>query len=174
MGTKRSGGICATRHLANRGARISLCLSNPEKLVGVPRFQYKFFKNTPGKEIPLKELSNEKFDLISDAVIGYSLKGVPTGAALELIRWANQAKTPILSLDVPPGVDSTTGETSGDFIRADWTMTLALPKTGIRKEHQGELYLADIGIPKRAYDKIGIMYTAPFGKIFCIRVREQR
>ncbi len=172
-GGNGGGGICAARHLANRNVDVKLCLSNPEKLGVVTQFQYNIFKNTPGKEIQLNELKENKFDLIIDALIGYSLKGAPTGSVLELIRWANQVKTPIISLDIPSGVDSTTGETPGEFIRANWTMTLALPKSGFRPKNIGELYLSDIGIPESAYDRIGIKYFSPFGKAYYIRLKQQ-
>jgi NAD(P)H-hydrate epimerase len=56
-------------------------------------------------------------DLILDGVIGYSLKGSPRGAAAELIRWANAQDCPILSLDAPSGVDTTTGQVFDPAIR---------------------------------------------------------
>lgn len=163
-GGNGGGGICAARHLANRNANVTLCLANPLKSASMPKFQYKIFQHTPGKTIQFDALNDEKFDLIIDAMIGYSLKGVPSGAILELMRWANRTKTPILSLDVPSGVDSTTGETPGAFIRATWTMTLALPKTGLLPERTGDLYLADIGIPLGVYEQMGLRYTSPFEK----------
>ncbi len=126
-GGNGGGGICAARHLANRNIDLNLCLTNREKLGQVPKFQFKIYKNTVGQEIQINALHNQKFDLIIDALIGYSLQGTPSGMILKLIQWANQAKIPILSLDVPSGVDSTTGETQGEFIHATWTMTLALP-----------------------------------------------
>ncbi len=170
-GGNGGGGICAARHLANRNVEVTLCLANSLKPNSVPQFQYKIFHHTVGKTIQPNELNDDKFDLIIDALIGYSLHGAPTDTVLKLIRWANQSKTPILALDVPSGMEATTGETPGDFIRADWTMTLALPKTGFRKEHQGELYLADIGIPQKTYDKTGIRYSSPFDKNFYLRLR---
>lgn len=173
-GGNGGGGICAARHLANRGVDVTLCLANPEKLGQVPQFQYKIYENTTGQEIQLNDLRKKKYDLIIDALIGYSLKGAPTGTALELIRWANQTKTPILSLDVPSGVDSTTGGTPGEFIRAKWTMTLALPKSGLRPEVAGHLYLADIGIPHKSYEKNGIKCTPSFGKNFCVQLNQRQ
>ncbi len=172
-GGNGGGGICAARHLANRNVDVTLCLTNPERLGQIPQFQYKIYKNTVGQEIQLNDLGKKKYDLIIDALIGYSLNGAPTGPALELIQWANQAKTPVLSLDVPSGVDSTTGDTPGEFIRAKWTITLALPKSGFRTKNIGELYLSDIGIPESAYDKIGIKYFSPFGKAYYIRLKQQ-
>ncbi|MCI0493366.1 NAD(P)H-hydrate epimerase, partial [candidate division KSB1 bacterium] len=165
---------CAARHLANRNVDVTLCLANSLKPNSVPQFQYKIFQHTPGKSIQPGELNDQKFDLIIDALIGYSLKGAPTSATLSLIRWANMAQAPILALDVPSGVDSTTGETPGEFIHAHWTMTLALPKSGLNPETAGEIFLADIGIPKKSFEKIGINSTLLFDKDFCIQVRRQR
>ncbi len=66
----------------------------------------------------------------------------------------------VLSLDVPTGIDSTKGNIYNKCIRADHTMTLALPKQGLLKENArsyiGSLYLADIGIPGALYEELGL------------------
>ena len=94
-------------------------------------------------------------ELIVDGLVGYRLEGAPHGAAARLIRWANAQAAPILALDVPSGVDGTTGSVLDPAIRATATMTLALPKIGLRtpaaQAQVGELYLADIGVPPSLY-----------------------
>lgn len=94
-------------------------------------------------------------DLIVDGVIGYSLKGAPRGTAGDLIRWANSQNAPILALDAPSGVDTTTGTVFDPAMKATATMTLALPKKGLRapgvEGQVGELYLADISVPPELY-----------------------
>lgn len=166
-GGNGGGGICAARHLANRGANVSLCLSSPNRLKDVPKWQHHIFQSTPGKEIEITALKAryKPVDLILDAIIGYSLQAAPRGAALELIQWANNTNSPILSLDTPSGVDSTSGETPGDSIHPYWTLTLALPKTGLLPNKTGNLILADIGIPPGAYawETLQLDYTSPFG-----------
>lgn len=62
----------------------------------------------------------------------------------------------MIALDVPSGIDSTTGEAPGPSIRADLTLTLALPKTGLDTPGVGELWLTDIGIPAAVYRRIGL------------------
>jgi NAD(P)H-hydrate epimerase len=88
-------------------------------------------------------------------VIGYSLRGAPRGAAADLIRWANAQSAPILALDAPSDVDAAAGTVFEPVITATATMTLALPKAGLRvpgvEEHVGELYLADISVPPELY-----------------------
>jgi len=162
-GGNGGGGICAARHLANRGADVTLCLGAPDRLGEVPAFQRKIFQGTSGKEVDAKDLGQVAPDFILDALIGYSLRAAPRGVAAELIRWSNGTKAPILALDIPSGVDSTTGHAEGDFINARWTMTLALPKTGLLPEKTGKLFLADIGIPEETYRRLGLPYTSPFG-----------
>lgn len=171
-GGNGGGGICAARHLANRKLNVRLCLANPEKLGGVPGYQRHVFQSTNGREVRLDELKQEPVDLILDAIIGYSLKAAPRGIALDMIHWANEAAKPILSLDVPSGVDSTTGKTAGEFIRATRTLTLALPKTGLIPEKTGELFLADIGIPEAVYKKLDFQYVNPFDDRYIIPLRQ--
>jgi NAD(P)H-hydrate epimerase len=83
------------------------------------------------------------------------LKGNPRGAAGDLIRWANTQGAPILALDAPSGVDTTTGTVYEPAIQATATMTLALPKEGLKAPNVmvnvGELYLADISVPPALY-----------------------
>ncbi|MFK7846589.1 MAG: NAD(P)H-hydrate epimerase, partial [Rhodothermales bacterium] len=119
-------------------------------------------------------------DLVIDAVIGYSLSGNPRGRAAVLINEANKLgqrqNVPILSLDVPSGIDTTTGDVHEPAVHASATMTLALPKEGLRGEnvrtHIGELYLADISVPPALYraPALGLDVGELFAKEDIVRV----
>ena len=163
-GGNGGGGICAGRHLANHGCRVSLCLADPEHLEEVPAFQHKVFQSTSGKEIRIAELDRQHPDIILDALIGYGLKSAPVGAAVRLIEWADASGAPILALDIPSGRNATTGEAPGACMRPRWSMTLALPKTGLLADTTGDLFLADIGIPQETYQRMQMKYVSPFGK----------
>jgi len=165
-GGNGGGGICAARHLANRGVTVRLCLSAPERLQEVPAYQRHIYGATAGVEISPAQLPKQSPDLIIDALLGYSLTGAPRGMAAELIDWANQSRTAILCLDLPSGVDATTGETPGVYCRAHSTLTLALPKRGLLPDRTGQLLLGDIGIPQGTYKMLGLEYRPPFGKQF--------
>ncbi|MBI2187061.1 MAG: NAD(P)H-hydrate epimerase [Acidobacteria bacterium] len=167
-GGNGGGGICAARHLANRGAAVTLVLAAPLPAGGVPAFQYHVYTGTPGRQIDAAAVREERPDLLIDALMGYGLTTAPQGIAADLITWANGTGAPILSLDVPSGVDATTGDIPGVVIRPRWTMTLALPKTGLRPEHAGQLVLADIGIPAEAFRRAGLAFVRPFGDRFRI------
>lgn len=167
-GGNGGGAMCAARHLANRGIDVRLCVAEPNQLEGVPAFQRKVFRSTSGREVAAAALSAEPVDLILDGLIGYGLRSAPRSPAAELIRWANGTGAPILALDVPSGLDATTGHTPGDCIQPHWTMTLALPKTGLLPQRTGQLFLADIGIPDQTYRRLRLSYVSPFAKGFWV------
>jgi NAD(P)H-hydrate epimerase len=90
-----------------------------------------------------------------DALLGYSLEGAPRGMADDLIGWMSNVTAPVVALDVPSGIDASTGHTPGSHIRATTTVTLALPKTGLHVDAVGELWVADIGIPRGVFERAG-------------------
>lgn len=169
-GGNGGSGICAARHLANHGADVKVCVTDTNKLKEVTAYQLHILKSTNAKIISIDELQNENPDLIIDAIIGYSLTGEPKGKTLELINWASQQLGIKLSLDVPSGVNSTTGEVAIHHIKPDLTMTLALPKTGLLPSITGELFLADIGIPAKVYEKLSFIYQSPFGDNYFVKL----
>ena len=81
----------------------------------------------------------------------------------------NRSRALILALDVPSGLDATTGATPGAAIVPDRTLTLALPKTGLVGV-SGELYLADIGIPPNVYKGIGLTLEPFFSDRYWVRL----
>jgi NAD(P)H-hydrate epimerase len=169
-GGNGGGGICAARHLANRDVNVALVLAEPDRLNEIPAFQRKVFDSTPGRVVDRRAVHDERANLIVDALIGYGLHSAPSGSAAELIAWANQTGASILALDLPSGLDATTGECPGACIRANTTLTLALPKTGLGSHPLGDLWLADIGIPRATFERAGVTYTNPFGQHYRIRL----
>lgn len=169
-GGNGGGGICAARHLANHAYNVNVCITNEERLRGIPRNQLDILNQTSANVQYIHQFENNFFDLIIDCIIGYSLKGSPKGMPAKLIAWANEQLCPIYSLDVPSGIDSTTGECPGESIKSTKTLTLALPKTGLDIDAVGDLYLGDIGIPKAVFDKAKINYTNPFKKDYLIKI----
>jgi NAD(P)H-hydrate epimerase len=155
-GGNGGGAMVCARHLHNWGAEVTVVLSRGVKdLAGTIKHQGEILQRM-GVEIGEIEDIKEKpqWDLIVDGIIGYSLQGAPRGKAAEMIRWANEQNTPILALDLPSGLNVSTGEVLEPTIRAAVTMTLALPKEGLRRAEKnvvGELYLADIGVPPELY-----------------------
>ncbi len=170
-GGNGGGGICAARHLLNHGYEPLLVLSNESKLQEVPGFQLHVYRAAEGKVIQFNEVDSIKPDIIIDALIGYSLTSAPKGTVPDMIRFINSSKAVTISLDIPTGVLATSGETPGAFVKPDYTLTLALPKTGLYPDKCGEIFLADIGIHKNVYERCSIKYAAPFMDEYIIPVK---
>jgi NAD(P)H-hydrate epimerase len=156
-GGNGGGALVAARRLHNWGARVEVVLTQPaDKLTPVPAHQLDILTRLRVPVRAAQEIGTRAAPtVILDGLIGYSLRGAPRGAAAELIRWANGQGAPILALDVPSGIDAGTGTVYDPAVRAAATMTLALPKYGLRlpgvEELVGELYLADISVPPALY-----------------------
>lgn len=155
-GGNGGGGICAGRHLANRGANVTVVVSDPARLAPVPKHQLHVYRSTPGRVARLADLQTLSPDLVVDAVVGYSLQGAPRGAARQMIEWINAQPAPAIALDVPSGIDATTGDAPGPHVQASTTLTLALPKQGLDAPEVGELWLADLGIPVAVYERVPV------------------
>ena len=93
-----------------------------------------------------------------------------------LILAANRHSAPILALDLPNGVDASNDTAYKPAISATATLTLALPKEDLRsestREHVGELYLGDIGVPPELYGRppLGIKVGPIFATDDIIRI----
>ena len=157
-GGNGGGAMVCARHLHNWGAEVTVVLSKAvQDLVGTIKHQGEILQRMDVEMGRFEDLEEKpQWDLIVDGIIGYSLQGAPRGGAAEMIRWANERKSPILALDIPSGLNASTGEVLEPTIRAAATMTLALPKEGLRRAGKnvvGELYLADIGVPPQLYSQ---------------------
>ncbi len=175
-GGNGGGGIVAARRLAGWGADVAIVLATArERLTDVPRHQLVAAERM-GLAIT-EDGGLPEADLIIDALIGYSLHGAPAGRTAELIRGATASQTPVLSLDVPSGLDAGSGEVFDPVVRATATLTLALPKTGLSlpatSPYVGELYVADIGVPPALYAEptLGLDVGQPFAASDILRVR---
>lgn len=171
-GGNGGGAICGARHLANRDLNVRLCLSDTSRMNELAKWQRRTFQFAGGAEIVTAELSREHPDIIIDGLIGYGLTSSPRAEVGHLIEWANHSGAPILALDIPSGLDSSTGETPGAVIYPQWTLTLALPKTGLAHAVTGDLHLADIGIPREVYRRINLHYQSPFGNQYRVRLEK--
>jgi len=104
-------------------------------------------------------------DLIIDGLLGFSLRGDPRGMSASLIEAANRSNVPILAIDLPSGLDATSGAVGSPCIRATMTLTLALAKSGLLAPSAasvvGQLWQADIGVPAQAYARLGVDLPHP-------------
>jgi NAD(P)H-hydrate epimerase len=165
-GGNGGGGLVAARRLIGWGADVHVHLSEkPDSLAPVPREQFEILR-AMGASIAIGADRLAMPELILDAILGYSQGGDPRGGAAELI--AATAGARVLSLDVPSGLALESGTVAETSIRAEATMTLALPKAALRPDAAarltGRLYLADIAIPPPVFERVGIPYRSPFSR----------
>jgi NAD(P)H-hydrate epimerase len=171
-GGNGGGGLCCARHLHNRGFEVRVVLSKaPGELRGAARAQLDVLR--AAGVVPVAngqaDAAIAEAELTVDALIGYSLRGAPRGRVAALIEAGNRHSRRTLSLDVPSGLDATSGQAPGVVVRPERTLTLALPKTGLRHA-PGALYLADIGIPPEVYAPLGISFKPFFGERYWLRL----
>jgi NAD(P)H-hydrate epimerase len=103
-------------------------------------------------------------ELVVDALLGYSQEGDPYGDGAALIEWS--AGRRVLALDVPSGLELTTGRLRTPHVQAEATMTLAAPKRALAAapEAVGTLFVADISVPAVVYERLDLQYETPFGR----------
>jgi NAD(P)H-hydrate epimerase len=167
-GNKGASGLAAARQLVAWGAWVQIVLSAPpdayagetaQQLAQIQALDAPLAWAEEGWELP-------PADLLIDALIGYGLHGAPGGTVRELIHLANSSRAPILSLDLPSGVDAATGALATPHIQADATLARAWPAPALLREPGrsvcGEIYLADIGIPPALYARAGVEAAALF------------
>jgi len=102
-------------------------------------------------------------DIIVDAIFGIGLKGAVTdtteqpSTSAQAIKTINQANVPVISVDIPSGVNADTGKVEGIAVKAQTTVTFAMAKLGHilypGTEYTGQLFVENISIPKHIYSK---------------------
>jgi NAD(P)H-hydrate epimerase len=166
-GNNGGGGMVAARHLHNWGAQVHLRIAgDPAGLKDVPAQQWRILKSL-GLDQGTAAL--KPGDLVIDALLGYGISGDPSPSVARVINWANEQSAPVLALDTPSGLDTTSGIAHDPTVRATVTLTLALPKTGLlipaARKYVGKLYLADIGVPAELYQSaFGLRVPPIFGE----------
>src|SRR5687767_12603706 len=89
-------------------------------------------------------------DVVLDALFGTGFEGRARPEAVERIERINAAGAPVVAVDLPSGVDASTGEVEGAAVVADCTVTFHGAKVGLEvapgRFHSGEISVADIGL----------------------------
>ncbi len=157
-GNNGGGGMVAARHLHNRGVDVHLALVGDGPLKEIPAHQWKILQKMEYRNEPNFNLLGA--NLIVDAMIGYGLVGDLRSDVATIIEQVNASGVPVLSLDAPSGLNTSSGAPGKPCIRARSTLTLALPKVGLlteaAKDVVGDLYLADISVPPELYKNLGL------------------
>jgi hydroxyethylthiazole kinase-like uncharacterized protein yjeF len=170
-GKGNNGGdaFAVARHLFNKGAKVyTYTVADKKDIAGDALTNLKILENL-GVEVweltNLLQLENLKSelstaDLVIDGIFGTGLKGKIEGLQAAVIKAINLSGKPVISIDIPSGINGETSEVLGCCIKALKTVTFALPKIGLILhpgcEFAGELITADIGIPHKVIDSLNI------------------
>ncbi len=155
-GNNGGDGFVVARLLKQRGFVVSVVLvGDADRLKGDARTMA---ERWDGGLVPFASLSLAEFDLIVDALFGAGLSRALSGEAAAIVSAVQDANVPVLAIDVPSGVDGSTGRPVGPAIQADRTVTFFRLKPGHLlypgRALCGVTELADIGIPATVLDDI--------------------
>jgi len=146
------------------GLEVTIVMSNTSNVIkGVSRKAFEEMKDAKVKIISTKSVEKLKVSnktVIVDALIGTGLKGNLRKNIKESILALNKlgVKLPVLSLDIPSGVNPDTGDADDIAVYADITATFVAQKRGcftsVGKKFSGEIIYSDLEIPKNLFSKI--------------------
>ncbi len=159
-GNNGGDGYVVARHLVGAGKEVRVFLTcAPERVAGDAAVNLAIIERM-GVSIeviadPVDTLALRNglgaCALIVDGLLGTGLAGDVRGVAAEVIAVVNGLDVPVVALDIPSGLCADTGRPMGDAVRADCTVTFALPKRGFAEpgagEFLGKLHVVGIGMP---------------------------
>jgi NAD(P)H-hydrate epimerase len=155
-GNNGGDGLVVVRHLHRIGIDAeALLLADPHDLSPDARANHERLEDGDGawRMVDPADLPSalEGAGCVVDAMLGTGFEGAPRAPLDAAIAAINDAHAPVVAVDVPSGVNASTGEVEGASIRADVTVTFHAPKVGLwvhpGKAHGGRIEDVEIGIP---------------------------
>jgi len=161
LGNNAGDGFVCARHLINHNIQTKIfVIGNPDHLKNDAALNYKILRNL---KIPIHVIKStvflktvdadfKKSKMIVDAIFGVGLNRAILDPFKSVIEKINSAKAHVISVDVPSGLDATTGKIHGVCVRAKTTVTFSFSKKGFYinegPRQVGRIVVADIGIPR--------------------------
>jgi len=171
-GGKGGDGLVCARHLAGEGANVNVIL------LGENKHKDALFNQSAIQEmdytIKLLEIKDIDYlkpveaDILVDAMLGTGFRGKPREPFRTAIKVFNESMGFKVSIDVPSGIDSDTGDAPGDYVKPDLVVTFHDIKTGLLK-HNFTVVVDKIGIPPEAE-----IFVGPGDLLTNIRKREMK
>ena len=165
-GNNGGDGFVIARHLMNQGFRPEVFLFADQKRVrGDAKINLEILFKMGGRVYMItgqEDLSThgeilKGCDILVDALFGTGLRPPVQGFLAEVIRFVNGLQKRIVAVDIPSGIGSDSAKLEGPYIKADLTVTFALPKISHllppARIHVGQLEVVDIGIPSFLTDE---------------------
>ncbi len=165
-GNNGGDGFVAARHLRDAGANVAVfLLADPADVKGDAKINFDILQKSRqpiGPNPSPSELASVLIhsDVVVDAIFGTGLRNEIKGLAADAIQAINISHRPVVAVDLPSGLDADTGKIWGICVKADYTVTFALPKLGLYTypgaENVGKIIVGDIGIPQTLYSDITV------------------
>jgi len=159
LGNNGGDGFCAARHLLTAGFKPDVYLAGKITDVGneakinlniLLRLKQKITEIKP-RNLSLLKKRIERSSLIIDALLGVGARGQIRPGYQKVIDIISSSDIYVLSVDIPSGLDATTGKVLGRCIKADKTVTFVAKKRGMvyaeGRKHCGKVLVRTIGIP---------------------------
>jgi NAD(P)H-hydrate epimerase len=156
-GNNGGDGFVVARHLHVAGWAVEVFLTGVSgKLKDAARLNFEIARRL---DIPVHERvaparlrrGVRRADVVVDALLGTGFSGRPRPGAAALIDAVDAAGGAVVALDVPSGIDSSTGQVEGAAVRADVTISFHAAKTGLMvspgRQYRGDVVVVPIGIP---------------------------
>ena len=170
-GKGNNGGdaFCAARHLAAAGIRSEVWLACAHDQIQGDALSH--LRKMRDANVPLKVMAfadewtkaEEGWPgrhIVVDGLLGTGISGGARGVVVEAIRFVNRIgrRRLVVAIDVPSGLDADTGESPGESVSADMTVTIGMPKKGFATVHGlervGNVEVVDIGIPSSLSENV--------------------
>ena len=150
-GSNGGDGFVAARQLQRAGMSVSCALSGAEDVQGATRHHLELIESEGMALRPFTDHRLEGCDVIVDALFGTGFRGRAEGEPARVIEAINAAPAPVVSVDVPSGVNGSTGVAEGPSVLASVTVAMGAEKLGTANSagavRAGRVEIADIGIP---------------------------
>ncbi|MDQ3636841.1 MAG: NAD(P)H-hydrate epimerase, partial [Actinomycetota bacterium] len=163
-GNNGGDGFVIARELHRAGAEVAV-VATKDEYSGDPATNLEVLGNL-GVSVHGPEMLDELLhgtSLVVDALLGTGFSGEVRESEAALIRQLNDAGVTTIAVDVPSGVDGSTGEVAGEAVRADLTVCAHAAKVGCvvspGREHAGETIVVEIGIPPEADVEPSLSWT---------------
>ncbi|MBQ6886713.1 MAG: NAD(P)H-hydrate dehydratase [Lachnospiraceae bacterium] len=155
-GNNGADGIAVGRLLMQEGFQVTFFLAGEKgRFSELMKLQVDIIESYGGKICTV--FPEDEYDMIVDALFGIGLTRALEGSFKEVVRKINESKSWKVSVDMPSGIHTDTGEVMGEAVRADATVTFAYRKLGMVLypgcEYAGEVYVKQIGITEESFER---------------------
>lgn len=154
-GNNGADGICAGRILAEYGYAVDICLLKSAREYTQELQVQKKIADTYGISFLQKDVDFARYKIVVDAIFGVGLNRDVEGTAADMIVRINASDAYVISVDIPSGINSLTGEVCAVAVKADETVTFGFYKCGQifypGREYCGKITKACIGIDETSF-----------------------